>query len=168
MNRFRTVKLESLKMNPFSLIGSEWMLITAGGPAAFNTMTASWGCLGVMWGKPSVSCVIRPSRHTYKFMEADSVFSVSFFDRKYRKALELCGSRSGRDTDKVRAAGLTPVTGPSGSVYFDEARLVLECRKIYFHDFDPSKFLDPEIHKAYPDGDHHRMYVGEILRCLKR
>jgi flavin reductase (DIM6/NTAB) family NADH-FMN oxidoreductase RutF len=168
MSKFRTVKPESLKENPFRLIGSEWMLITAGGLSSFNTMTASWGCLGILWGKPVACCVIRPSRHTYKFMESSGIFSLSFFGRKYRKALEICGARSGRDTDKVRAAGLTPVTGPAGSVLFDEARLVLECRKVYFQDLDPSKFLDPEIHKAYPEGDHHRMYVGQILGCLKK
>ena len=166
MKKFKAVRPETLKLNPFKLIGSDWMLITAGDPANFNTMTASWGSLGVMWGKPAAFCVVRPSRHTYGFMEKNSLFSLSFFDRKYRKALEFCGSKSGRDTDKIKATGLTPVTGPAGSVCFEQARLVLECRKIYFQDYNPSKFLDPEIRKAYPNGDYHRLYIGEILRCL--
>jgi len=168
MAGFKTVKPEQLKENPFKLIGTDWMLVTAGDFAKFNTMTASWGFLGIMWGKPAACCVVRPSRHTYQFMESGSLFSLSFFTGKYRKALDLCGSRSGRDTDKVKESGLTPMTGPAGSVCFKEARLVLECRKIYFQDFDPSRFLDPGIAKAYPQKDYHRLYIGEILDCLRK
>ncbi|MCK4301464.1 MAG: flavin reductase family protein [candidate division Zixibacteria bacterium] len=144
------------------------MLITAGTPQAFNTMTASWGGFGVLWNKHICWCVIRPQRFTYQFMEKAARFTLSFFEEEYRDALKLCGTKSGRDGDKVAQAGLTPRETESGSVFFDQARLVIECRKIYFQDLDPDNFLDPRIHDEYPDRDYHRMYLGEIERCLAR
>ena len=90
----------------------------------------------------------------------------SFFEEKYREALSFCGSKSGRDVDKVSATGLTPIASESGSIYFEEARLVMECRKIYYQDIVPANFLDSEnIEKCYNGQDYHRVYVGEILGC---
>ena len=153
--------------NIFKLIGSDWMLITAGPPEAYNTMTASWGGLGVIWNKNVCWCVIRPVRYTYHFMENADVFTLSFFEEQHRDALNLCGSKSGRDIDKAAATGLTPIAGKlPGTTTFAQARLVIECRKIYFQDIDPSHFLDPSIHGNYPQRDYHRMYVGEIVNCL--
>lgn len=157
-----------VKDNPFKLIASDWMLITAGKIDSFNTMTASWGALGELWHKKICICYIRPVRHTYRFIEKSDTFTLSFFEEKYRDILKLCGTKSGRDIDKMSGIGLTPVTSDSGSIYFEEARLVFDCRKIYTHDLDPSRFLDPAIEKEYPDKDYHRMYVGEILRCLSK
>ncbi len=158
---------EALSDNPFKLIARDWMLITAGPLGSFNTMTASWGGLGHIWGKNVCWCVIRPGRYTFQFMERNEVFTLSFFREEHRGALDLLGSRSGRDGDKVAASGLTPVEGPvAGTTTFAEARLVLACRKIYWHDIDPSHFLLPEIHDNYPNKDYHRMYMGEILESL--
>ena len=97
--------------NVFQLIGSDWMLITAGTPESYNTMTASWGGMGVLWGKNVCFCFIRPTRHTYQFIEKADVFSLSFFEERYRGALEICGTKSGRDIDKAAATGLIPVAG---------------------------------------------------------
>ena len=163
--KFRETGPELLADNPFRLIGTDWMLITAGSPDAFNTMTASWGGLGVLWERKVAFCFIRPTRHTYGFIERAGGFTLSFFGEQYRSALQFCGTHSGRDTDKVSGAGLTPVRD-RGAVYFDEARLVLVCRKLYFQDIGPERFLDPSIGKMYPQKDYHRMYVGEIERCL--
>ena len=154
--------------NPFQLIDKEWMLITAGTPESFNTMTASWGGFGILWNKPVVYCFVRPVRYTFEFMEKSEFFTATFFDRKYRKALNFCGANSGRDTDKMAATGLTPLVSPKGSVYFDQARLVLECRKLYFSDIDPENFIDPAIGKNYPLADYHRMYIGEIVNCMQK
>ena len=152
--------------NVFELIGSDWMLITAGSREAFNTMTASWGGMGVIWGKNVCFCVVRPVRHTFQFMESSDRFTLSFFDDRFRKALSFCGSHSGRDVDKVKETGLAPVFGEEG-VFFSQARLVLCCRKLYFQDVDPSHFTDPAIDPThYPLKDYHRMYVGEITSCL--
>lgn len=154
--------------NPFQLIDKEWMLITAGELLSFNTMTASWGGFGILWNKPVVFCFVRPVRYTYQFLEESAFFTATFFDRKYRKALNFCGANSGRDIDKMAATGLTPLASSNGSVYFEQAKLVLECRKLYFSDIDPAHFLVPEINKNYPMADYHRMYIGEIVSCMQK
>jgi flavin reductase (DIM6/NTAB) family NADH-FMN oxidoreductase RutF len=144
------------------------MLISAGTRESFNMMTASWGGLGVLWSRNIAICFIRPQRYTYEFIERADFFSLSFFSEEHRQALDLCGSKSGRQVNKAAATGLTPVVGDTGAVFFAEARLVLECRKIYFQDLNPENFLDASIHKNYPTRDYHRMYVGEIIHCLHR
>lgn len=165
-NNFHPVLPQEIGDNTFNLIGKDWMLITAGSPDNFNTMTASWGGLGVLWNKNIAWCVIRPQRYTYEFMEREEDFTLSFFTEEYRAALNLYGSKSGRDMDKAAAAGITPVQGAHpGTTTFEEARMYLSCRKIYFQDIDPKHFLDEKIQKNYPARDYHRMYVGEILAC---
>ena len=96
---FKEVKIEELSFNPFTKIGKEWMLITAGNEEKCNTMTASWGGVGVMWGKNAVTAYIRPQRYTKEFVDREEAFTISFYDEKYRKALNLCGTVSGKDTD---------------------------------------------------------------------
>ncbi|HHW47161.1 MAG TPA: flavin reductase family protein [Clostridiaceae bacterium] len=165
---FVEIKPEQITDNTFKLIGSDWMLITAGTLDAYNTMTASWGGLGVLWNKNVCFCFVRPTRYTYGFMEKADTFTLSFFDEDYRDALRFCGSHSGRDVDKAAKTGLTPAQSGNGSVYFNEARMVIECRKLYFQDIDPANFLDPGIEKNYSQKDYHRMYIGEIVRCLQK
>ena len=168
MADFRAVEPRDLTDNAFRLIDRDWMLITAGTLDAWNTMTASWGGLGILWHKPVAFIFVRPTRHTWRFLERHDRFTLSFFTEEHRPALELCGTKSGRDTDKAAATGLRPVAGESGAVYFDQARLVLDCRKLYFQDLDPAHFLDPGIIANYPKSDFHRMYVGEVERCLAK
>jgi flavin reductase (DIM6/NTAB) family NADH-FMN oxidoreductase RutF len=166
MKMFREINPVEIPGNPIRIIGQEWMLITAGTPAHFNTMTASWGGIGELWFKPVCFCFVRPQRYTYEFMEKSAVFTLSFFDEEFKSKLNFCGSRSGRETDKVKECGFLLREGENGSVFFDEARLVLECRKLYCQDLDPAGFLDGSIMKNYPEGDFHRMYIGEITRVL--
>jgi flavin reductase (DIM6/NTAB) family NADH-FMN oxidoreductase RutF len=158
---------DALRENPFRLIGSDWMLITAGTLARFNTMTASWGGMGILWERKVCYVFIRPTRFTYEFVEHSRGFTVSFFDEEYRKMLQFCGTHSGRNTDKMKATGLSPA-GEDGYVWFSEARLVLVCRKLYSQDIIPERFLDPAIQGMYPQKDYHRMYVGEIVKCLQK
>lgn len=153
---------KKLKVNPFTLMENEWFLLTAGKKGDYNAMTCGWGMLGYLWNKPVAVVFVRPTRHTFKFANKYAGFTLSFFGRKCRKALKICGSRSGRDCDKVKEAGLTLGYTPNGNVYFQEARMVLECKKIYFDEIDPQKFLTPAIEKNYPQKDYHRFYVGEI------
>jgi len=160
------VSPESLKDNVFKLIGNDWMLIAAGSLKSYNMMTASWGAMGVLWNKNVCFCFIRPDRHTRSFVENNEVFTLSFFGNEYRDALNICGTMSGRDTDKAKKAGITPVKSPSGSVCFKEARIVIECKKLYFQDIDSANFVDAGIKALYPKKDYHRMYVGEITNCL--
>ena len=165
---FEKIDPKALDQNVFSLIGDQWMLITAGTEDKCNTMTASWGGLGVLWGKPVATVYIRPQRYTLEFVEREDTFTLCFFGEAYRKALTLCGSKSGRDVDKVKECGFT-VTTAEGAPYFEEADLVLVCKKAYWQDMDPSHFLDGEIDsKWYPQKDYHRIFIGEILEVLRK
>jgi flavin reductase (DIM6/NTAB) family NADH-FMN oxidoreductase RutF len=165
---FELLDPSNLKDNVFELINKDWMLITAGPLDSFNMMTASWGGLGVLWSKKVCFCVVRPTRHTYKFMEKSDHFTLSFFDEEYRDALNFCGTHSGRDVNKIEKTGLTPLTSSKGVVFFNEARMVIEAKKIYFQDLNPENFLNGSIEENYPEKDYHRMYLGEIIRVLKK
>ncbi len=166
MNKFIEIDPLELNDNVFKMIGRDWMLITAGEERKCNTMTASWGGLGVLWNANVAFSFVRPSRYTYEFLEQDKHYTLSFFDSGYRRALQICGSKSGRDTDKIREAELTPVFDAQAP-YFAESRLSLVCRKLYYQDMDPSHFLDPTLENNYKNGDYHRIYVGEIVKVLK-
>lgn len=163
---FKEVSIEKLAMNPFLKIGKEWMLITAGNEEKHNTMTASWGGVGVMWGKNVVTAYIRPQRYTKEFVDANDTFTLSFYDETYRKALNICGTKSGRDCDKEAEAGLTPYY-VDGTTAFEEANLILVCKKQYHQDMKPEYFDVAENDtKWYPDKDYHTMYMAEIVKVL--
>jgi len=165
---FKEIKVSELKTNPFKLIGHDWMLITAGKKSSLNTMTASWGAFGVLWNEDCCTIYVRPTRHTYSFLEKYDYYTLSFFEEKYRKALNICGAFSGKDTDKVKKTGLTPFE-TKNSVAFSEAKLVFECKKVYFADLIPANFLDNKTDAAiYPKKDYHRIYTGKITSCLER
>lgn len=156
--------IKSLTLNPFERIGSDWCLITAGNQESFNTMTASWGGVGVLWNKNVATCYIRPQRYTKQFVDSSEYFTLTFFPDGYRSALSLCGKVSGKDHDKPKEAGITPFFTPN-SVTFEEANLVLECRKLFAQDMKEESFVDKEILKInYPNMDLHTIYVGEIVR----
>ena len=176
MADFRTIRPEELGGNPFALIGHDWMLVTAADPGDglrggkdYNTMTASWGGMGILWGKPVAFVFVRPERHTFGFTERNERMTLSFFDESYRPALQLCGSKSGRDMDKAAACGLTPVgdTDENGrAVWFEEAKTVLVTRKLYSKPLDPSAFLDKDARACYGEDDFHKVYVCGIERVL--
>lgn len=165
MTGYKIIKPEELNENVFKLIGTDWLLITAGDIESFNTMTASWGGLGVLWHKNVCFIFIRPNRYTYEFVENYEFFTLSFFNKEYKSVLDYCGSKSGRDVNKVKETGITPVETDNRSVSFEESRLIIECKKIYFQDLIPDNFLDPGIDKNYPKNDYHRMYIGEVENC---
>lgn len=164
----KKIDAKEVKENIFDLIGDRWMLLTGGDRTAFNMMTASWGGVGVLWQKLVTFCFVRPQRYTRKFMDDGIYYTFSFFGEEYRDKLTFCGSNSGRDIDKVKETGLTPAFADCGAVYFEEAELVLVCKKMYFNDINPEKFISPEIEKLYEAKDYHRMYVGEILEVLRK
>lgn len=164
---FSETDIKAFYGNPFELIGEKWMLVTSGGRNDFNMMTASWGGVGVLWKKNVTFTFIRPQRYTYEFMEKNDFYTLSFFDDDYKKALTVCGTVSGRDQNKVEASGLTPVHN-FDTTYFDEAKMVLVCKKIYAQNVDPKSFLDESIEKEYVNYDYHKMYVGEIVKVLVR
>ncbi len=168
MKDFYTIEPERLDENVFALLGSDWMLITAGDKESYNTMTASWGGMGVLWHRNVCYIVVRPQRHTFSYLEKNEYFTLTFFHEKYRDVLKFCGARSGRDVSKAVETGITPITTAHGAVFFSEARLVIECRKIYYQDLEPKNFIDPTIAENYPQKDYHRMYVGEIVTVMIR
>lgn len=163
---WRKIDPRDLGDDVFTLIGERQMLITAGTEEKCNTMTASWGGLGVLWGKKVATIYVRPQRFTREFLEREGWFTLSFFDDSYRPQLALCGSKSGRDVDKIKECGFTVKTGEGDAPYIAEAELVLVCRKLYWQDMDPSHFVDGQIEQHYPQKDYHRMYIGEIVEAL--
>lgn len=177
---FKLISPKEIPGNVFEMIGDQWMLITGGKEENYNTMTASWGNLGVLWGKPISTCYIRPSRHTLGFMEDNEYYTLCFFDEQHRDALTFCGTKSGRDfkeKNKAEEAGLTPLTTANGAVYFKEAYLVIECKKLYSQQFNNDSFV-PEFvaenvgtgeKQIYPDAsDYHIFFIGEIVNCYYR
>jgi flavin reductase (DIM6/NTAB) family NADH-FMN oxidoreductase RutF len=167
-HQFVEIAPTALGDSVFQVIGRDAMLITAGTPASFNTMTASWGGWGHLWNRDVTFSFVRPQRHTFDFMELAAYYSLCFFDTEHQAALDFCGSHSGRDVDKIAATGLTPVFDATGAIYFAEARLALVCRKLYVQNLTADSFVERGIiGEAYAKADFHRMYVGEIVHCLR-
>ncbi len=158
---------DEIKDNLIRLIASDWMLVTAGTPEKFNTMTANWGGTGYLWNKNVVFVFVRPERYTYGFIESTKGFTLTFFDEKYRDALNLCGVKSGRDCDKVAETGLTPHFTEMGFPAFTEANLVMECKKLYADQLTKDAFLDSEPLRAHysTKGGMHKMYIAEIVKA---
>ena len=156
-----------LQINPFTTIGKEWFLLTAGTEASgWNCMTCSWGSVGVLWNKPSVTCYVRHSRHTFGFMENQDCFTISFFDEAQRKALSFCGSHSGRDCDKAAEAGLHPVA-IAGGMTFAEVEMVFVCKKRYAAEMEIKDLPADAVAAFYGGNDPHKLYIGEIIACYK-
>ena len=165
---FKEVSIESLNLNPFTKIGKQWMLITSGNTDSWNTMTASWGGLGVIWRKNVSYVFVRYSRYTYEFMEKNSTFTLSFFPEEYRKALTFCGSKSGRDVNKASETGLSPFASSQSTVSFNQAELIFVCKKLYAGGINPEDFIDPSVNDNYKTKDYHKMYIGEIVKVLSK
>lgn len=165
---FQKIDITKLSFNPFTKIDKEWMLVTAGNAEKCNTMTASWGGLGVLWQKYVSFIFIRPQRYTLEFIEKEEYYSLCFFEESHRKALAYCGGHSGRDVDKIKESGLTPVYDEAAP-YFEEAKLVFICRKMHGQTIDPSCFIDKAIDTdCYPQKDYHKLFIGDIVKVLEK
>ena len=170
MEIFRKVSAQDMTDRPIGMIAKDWMLITASRPdGASNCMTASWGGLGELWGKPVAYLFIRPQRYTHEFMEAGDRCTLAWFDESLRDRLAFCGAKSGREIDKIRECELTPVTDGDGMVYYAEAKRVMKLRKLYAAEIDPAKGFDRELFDFhYPSHDYHTMYICEITEILEK
>jgi flavin reductase (DIM6/NTAB) family NADH-FMN oxidoreductase RutF len=168
---FKEADPNSLGINPFEAIGNRWMLVTAGSESGYNTMTASWGGLGVMWGKNVAVTVIRPQRYTKEFIDRAEIFTLSFYPDDKKSALAYCGANSGRGMcsgEKAANAGLTPLF-VDGTTAFEEAELIFVCRKLYESQIAPVGFYDGEItQKCYPEKDFHTAYTAEIIAAYTK
>ena len=166
----KKIDLTTLTDNVFNLIGKEWLLITAGDKNGFNTMTASWGCIGWLWNRPVAVVFIRPERYTHLLTEQSDHITLSFLGNgdEAREIYNLCGSKSGRDCDKIKESGLQPIETESGNIAFTQSRLTLECRKLYKDSIKPECFIDGSIEKWYGEkGGYHDVYVLEIVNAYK-
>ena len=162
---FKKIEPTQIEKNAIHLISKEWMLVSAGTVENYNNMTASWGGLGNLWNKPVAFVFVRPPRFTYQFIESQEFFTLSFFEEKFRPMLQIAGTKSGREINKMKDLGLTVFESENNSIYYNEAKLVLECKKLYYQDLDQTRFLDVNIIKNYPNKDFHRMYIAEITNC---
>lgn len=158
---------KEITQNPFSLIGDQWMLITAGTTQCCNTMTASWGGVGVLWGVPMATVYIRPQRFTKEFIQREDFFTLSFLAEEYRKELTFCGKESGRNKDKIQECGFT-VAGEGNAPYIGEAELVLVCKKRYVQSLDVDAIPADVKEKWYPQSDFHDLYFGEIVEAWQK
>lgn len=163
---FKTVKPEELILNPFTVYSGDWTLITAAKDGVVNTMTASWGSLGVNWGKNVLTAYIRPQRYTKEFVDGSEYFSVTVFPEGYREKLTYLGTVSGRDQDKIAKTGLT-VAYEDGVPYFGEAKLIFFVKKLFAEEMKEENFLYPEtVSRWFPQKDFHTIYMGEIVKVL--
>ena len=164
---FKELDIKELKINPFVMLNDEWALLSAGNAQKHNTMTIAWGSMGIMWAKPIFVVVVRPQRYTKEFIDNNEMFSVSFYHEKYRKALQLLGTKSGRDCDKISESSLTPLY-LDNTVAFEEAHTIFVCKKLHGgQQLDPVDFIDKGIDTTvYPDKDYHYYYTGEVVKVL--
>lgn len=168
MNNFKEMKPENLNESVFRIMGNEWMLITGEKEGRVNTMTAAWGGFGVMWNKNVAYTVIRPQRYTKEFVDSADTFSLCFFDKQYKKELGYLGSVSGRDEDKILKSGLSVIYIDS-TPCFQEARLVVICKKLYAQYFDPELFLAEGLDgENYPNKDYHMLYISQVQNLYCR
>lgn len=161
---FKEIKAQDIKDNLIDKIANEWMLISAGDKDGYNMMTASWGFVGEMWGKDSVIAMIRPQRYTMQFVEKNDCFAFSFYGDN-KDIHKVCGSKSGRDCNKTEETGLTPVFADN-TVYFEEANLVIICKKQYADSLKEENFTDKSPLKWYENKDYHNMIFGSIEKVL--
>ncbi len=165
---FLEIDIRDVKKNLTKAISDEWMLISAGDEHQSNMMTASWGLTGELWFRDVAVCFIRPQRYTLEFVEKNDTFALSFFGTGEKQALSLCGSKSGREVDKIKETGLTPVYS-DGTVYYEQAKLVLICKKIAVSEVTPQNILDKTVlERCYPEKDYHKVFVGEIVKVLEQ
>lgn len=162
----KQIEINEFSENPFKLIGSDWMLITAKKGDKTNMMTASWGGVGILWNKPVATIYVRPQRYTKEFIDNEEYFSLCVLPEEYRQILNYCGTKSGRDEDKILASKLTVVESEKAPI-FKESRLVLICKKLYAQDLTEESFIDKSlVEKNYQAKDFHTMYIAEIEKVL--
>ena len=162
----KEINIEEFKFNPFTKIGKEWMLVTATNNGKVNSMTASWGGVGVLWNKNIAFIVLRPQRYTKEFVDAGDYFTVTLFDG-YKKELGVLGSKSGRDGNKIAEVSFD-VEEVDDQPTFKQGKMVFVCKKVYSDMIDPKQFIDQSLdEKWYPQKDYHQRYIGEIVEVYQ-
>lgn len=167
--RLHPIDPQTAALELLPALGAENALLTAGTADRCNTMTIGWCQAGRLWGLRTCTVYVRPERYTYQFMEEQEYFTVSVLPKDRKDAMALCGTKSGRDMDKIKECGLTVRTGAGGAPFFEEAELVLVCRTLYVQDLEPACVLPAGEEKVLPSygakGGWHRAYTGEIVEA---
>lgn len=134
-----------------------------------NTMTISWGSIGFIWRRPVFMALVRNTRYTYELIENSDNYTISVpFSDEMRKALKVCGTKSGRDTDKVKEANIRYIASQNVEApIVDNCDVYYECKIIYKQEMDQSLILDPRVDSLY-NNDYHTLYYGEIVACYKK
>ncbi len=171
MENFKKIDPKELSDNTIKLIGQDWMLIGAGDAQSSNAMTASWGSLGFYSNQPIATIFVRPERYTNDFIESSTHFTLTVLDSDRKDAHMIFGKMSGRDNNKPQLANVTPIFTDLGNPTFAEARVVIECRKIFSQTMPEERFADKDIYNKWYGGGHggdHILYMGVIENCWIR
>ena len=161
------MNLDIINEDLLNLFPEKWALLTAGSIDKHNSMTIGWGAIGTLWKKPAITVYVKPCRYTYKFMEENEYFVVSFFEEQYKDNLIVMGSVSGKDTNKDELAKLTPVK-QENLTFYQEAKVILVCKKIYSEQLKLNQVPEEVKHQYYEVDEAHKMYIGEVVEIIKQ
>lgn len=161
-----THEIEQIQAELLLRLANDWALLTVGTESDYNTMTIAWGSFGDMWWKPVIDCYVVPTRYTYSFLERYDTFTVSFFPKEYHEDLQLLGSKSGRDGDKVALTSLTPQP-VEGGMTFEQADTTLVCKTIYRQPLDAQAIPEFAISAYYQNMDPHELFIGQIESVIR-
>ncbi len=139
-------------------------LLVSGDVGEANVMTIGWGLIGPLWGRPFFMVAVRPSRHTFGFIEKTGDFTVNVPRKGMEEIVDYCGSVSGREHDKFKETGLTLEPGRSvDSPIISECGVHYECRVAYKTRVTPNGLPQAILSDSYPSGNYHTLYFGEIF-----
>ena len=167
----KLVDPRTISLDVWNVFNENNALLTAGDRQRCNTMTVGWCQVGRLWNRLTCTVYVRPERYTYGFIEAEDFFTVSILPKEHKKTtMAYCGTKSGRDVDKIKECGLTLAYGAGEAPFMEEADLVLVCKKIYAQDFNAGCVLDEaSIMPFYGEsGGWHRCYTGEIVEAYTK
>ncbi len=162
----RKIDYTEFNIDIFQAIGKQSFLLASGTINHHNCMTVGWAGLGYLWRRPMAFVYVRPQRYTFQLMAQYNYFSMNFFSDNYNNILQLCGTKSGRDIDKMHLPGITPEDYQQQTIYYKEAQIVLICKKIYYQDLNPENLVEKSVLSLYPLNDFHRIYYGEVTSIL--
>lgn len=168
MKDFEKKEIFSFSDNLLKKISENWLLISSGSIDNYNMMTASWGTFGILWNQPVAQVFIRPSRYTFEFINKNDFFSISIFEPTYKDLLSFLGSKSGRDINKMKIEGLTPIDFNGKTVFFKEAKEVFILKKLFDLPMQ-DKIIDAEVKNIfYKNDDYHHLFFGRIIEYLSK
>ncbi|MDR2917208.1 MAG: flavin reductase [Tannerella sp.] len=170
---FKSIEAKNMPGDVFTLVGSDYTVITAGNPSLYNSMVAGWGGMGILFNKPATWCMLRANRYTLEVMRNEKTYTMSYFDDTYKDDIMLFGTKSGRDSDKMKESKLSSVQTPSGNMTYKEAKLIIECKLTEVTTVSPNDFYSEEGRQFVVDAyeevkDYHKIVFGEITNVWVR